>query len=426
MNEITLPVSIETEKQVLGSILLDNAVMRSESSESLTPEHFCLDSHRRIYRAMLAMAEDTVLIDFTTLAEKLQSKNELASVGSWAYITSLTDGLPRTSTVKHYVRILDDKLARRRLIHACNQAIMAACDQSEELAPLVARQQEELLRVSDLFGAETENLSVPAREFMRAAQGEVDWRVNGIIEVGTNGFFVGPPGGAKSFAALYLAACLALGCPWFNQDVKRCRVYVCSREDAASTTARRLARSLRWLDTNFEDIDQWLRFNSRQQSAQFRLDNPRHLNSLIRDLKNHRSEFLVLDVLNVMHGANENDNAEMARVLAQVKHIRDEVGCEIAVCHHSSKNPGEGKTLKELPRGAGAIGGFAEWIIHCHLVDEEQQIRQARFVTKAGSPAPSFYWRINDMPVTGEVRLERDHFYEPKGTSKTRKGVQIA
>jgi len=49
----TAPANLDAEKAVLGGILLDNHAY-IESAESLAPEDFSIDSHRRIYRRMVS------------------------------------------------------------------------------------------------------------------------------------------------------------------------------------------------------------------------------------------------------------------------------------------------------------------------------------------------------------------------------------
>ena len=47
--EQALPVSLEAERSLLGSILLDASVLKRRETEMLSPDNFSPDSHRRIY-----------------------------------------------------------------------------------------------------------------------------------------------------------------------------------------------------------------------------------------------------------------------------------------------------------------------------------------------------------------------------------------
>src|SRR5579864_6314204 len=123
-----LPASIDAERAVLGAILLDNLTY-SQASEHLLADDFSLDSHRRIYLRMMELAETNRPIDFVTLTEQLGQHKEIEMVGGVAYVTSLTDGLPRVRNIEQYVRIVSDKAILRSVIHAASSGIQRAYEQ---------------------------------------------------------------------------------------------------------------------------------------------------------------------------------------------------------------------------------------------------------------------------------------------------------
>lgn len=55
---------------------------------------FYRDAHRRIYRAMAALHDRNIVIDFITLKDELSRSSELDEVGGPAYVSSLADGVP--------------------------------------------------------------------------------------------------------------------------------------------------------------------------------------------------------------------------------------------------------------------------------------------------------------------------------------------
>jgi replicative DNA helicase len=125
-----LPASIDAERSILGSILLDN-FLYNQAAETLKADDFALDSHRRIYSRMMELAEHSKPIDIVTLAEELARRKEVEAVGGVAYISSLTDGLPRRPNIEHYVKIVRDKAMLRALIHTASTAIARASEQAE-------------------------------------------------------------------------------------------------------------------------------------------------------------------------------------------------------------------------------------------------------------------------------------------------------
>lgn len=142
-----LPASIEAERAVLGAILLDNVTF-TQAGEVLKADDFSLDSHRRIYLRMEELADAARPIDFVTLTEKLTQHKEVESVGGVAYVTSLTDGLPRVKNISQYVAIVKDKALLRGLIHSSNAAIQRAYEMEQPAEEIIAGVQQTLLEIA--------------------------------------------------------------------------------------------------------------------------------------------------------------------------------------------------------------------------------------------------------------------------------------
>lgn len=143
-----LPASIEAERSILGAILLDNTVY-SQAAEMLRPDDFSLDSHRRIYGRIMDLQESGRPVDLITLTEELGKKKEVEAVGGVAYISSLTDGLPRRPNIEHYVHIVRDKAMLRALIHTANSAIANAMEQSTTADEVLDAAESAIFQISD-------------------------------------------------------------------------------------------------------------------------------------------------------------------------------------------------------------------------------------------------------------------------------------
>ncbi len=126
-----LPSSVEAERSVLGAILLDNSAY-NQAAALLTAEDFSLDSHRRLFRRMMELADRSRPIDLVTLSEELLRNSELEAIGGAGYVSSLTDGLPRLANIEHYAKIVKDKALLRRLIEVSNTIATRALDGAEE------------------------------------------------------------------------------------------------------------------------------------------------------------------------------------------------------------------------------------------------------------------------------------------------------
>jgi len=129
--ERPLPHNIEAERSILGAVLLDNHALNA-AVERLRSEDFFLPQHRRIFERMVQLGEKQQAIDTITLMEDLNRAGELEACGGVAYLSSLTDGLPRVTNVDHYARIVKEKSVLRSLIYSASaiqeQALAAGDD----------------------------------------------------------------------------------------------------------------------------------------------------------------------------------------------------------------------------------------------------------------------------------------------------------
>ena len=141
--EKVLPNNLEAERSILGAVLLDDNAAISVF-ENLQAQDFYLESHRRIFKSMLQLMNNSRPIDMVTLKDELQRANELESVGGAAYLVSLTDGLPRAMNIEHYAKIIKEKSTLRRLIQVSNET-MALSYQDEEPAQEILQQIEKAI-----------------------------------------------------------------------------------------------------------------------------------------------------------------------------------------------------------------------------------------------------------------------------------------
>jgi replicative DNA helicase len=143
-----MPASLDAERSILGAILLDNLAY-NEAAESLKSDDFSLDSHRRIFARMIELMETGRPIDIITLTEELSKKREVESVGGVAYLSSLTEGLPRRPSIEQYVKIVKDKALLRGLIHACTNAIARASEQAEDATDIIDAAESAIFQIAE-------------------------------------------------------------------------------------------------------------------------------------------------------------------------------------------------------------------------------------------------------------------------------------
>src|SRR5215203_3542467 len=106
--ERSLPSSIDAERSVLGSILLDNRLC-NQAMERLRADDYYLEAHRRIFEKMVSLSEQGRPIDPITLGEELRRVGEYEQIGGGTYIAGLIDSIPRLENIDQYTKIVKGK-----------------------------------------------------------------------------------------------------------------------------------------------------------------------------------------------------------------------------------------------------------------------------------------------------------------------------
>jgi hypothetical protein len=252
-------------------------------------------------------------------------------------------------------------------------------------------------------------LLVPAPVFLQSTSDEIDWLVDGIIQRGSNGFIVSDPKVGKSYLVVDLALSLAFGIPWMEFTSSQAKVALISREDNPELTKHRMRRLIRGKQQNEQDLMEWLYVNSKDQSPEFKIDKPDQMAEMMTALRAFGPQFVILDVLNKLHSADENDQTEMRSVLDCADQMHRELNCSICVLHHFNKQ--EKGRLTHRMRGSSAIAGWAEWIIGLEFAsaDQQERIRTMEFELKACAPHDIIYYLFDgegDDPHTLIRRTE--------------------
>ena len=107
------PQNLEAEQSVVGGILLENEAI-SKVLETLLPDDFYRESHRKIFHSMIELFEKNEPIDLITLTNQLKSKGQLDGAGGSAYLASLVDSIPTAANITYYARIVKEKAILRK------------------------------------------------------------------------------------------------------------------------------------------------------------------------------------------------------------------------------------------------------------------------------------------------------------------------
>lgn len=141
-----LPVNVDAERFVLGSILNDNGL--HVQCGKIDESDFSLEKHRRMWRRGCDVLARGERLEYVTLAGELMKCGELESCDGFSYITSLTEGLPELPNIEGYVRLVRDAADLRRIIFAARHMAERAMSGEETPDEILAGGKETLVTMA--------------------------------------------------------------------------------------------------------------------------------------------------------------------------------------------------------------------------------------------------------------------------------------
>ena len=140
------PYDIDSEKSVLGSMLLDNQVIDSIDG-IINHDDFYLEANKRIFKAIIQNYKQTP-IDFITAAA-LFSAEELKNIGGKLYLCDLVDNVPSAANIIYYANIVKEFSLRRKLLEAAYE-ITELAHGTESINDTIDKSQKSILAINPL------------------------------------------------------------------------------------------------------------------------------------------------------------------------------------------------------------------------------------------------------------------------------------
>ncbi len=141
------PHSIEAEKAVLGSLLIDKEAI-IKVADLIGVEDFYHDVHGLIYQAVKDLYERRTPIDILTVKQTLEDKKQLETVGGATYLAQLTADVHTSTHIYNYALIVKQKATLRRLIRCGDLITGLGYNEEEPLEVLLEQAERSLFGVS--------------------------------------------------------------------------------------------------------------------------------------------------------------------------------------------------------------------------------------------------------------------------------------
>jgi len=142
------PQSLEAERGVIGSLLLD-PMLFDDVLLAVAADDFFLDAHQKLFAHMAAMHNAGIRLDVTLLVERLKASGDLEAVGGMAYLAEVAGSVAVAAHAVHYAQIVRDRATLRSLIHASTEILRDAYDPTLEPGELVSQAEQKIFAVHD-------------------------------------------------------------------------------------------------------------------------------------------------------------------------------------------------------------------------------------------------------------------------------------
>ena len=121
------PISIDSEKALLGSLIIDSESWEKVSN-LITPTDFYDTRNRDIFSEIYTLQINDQPIDILILEEALKSRDKLSKVGGIEYLKELAKTVPTSAHIVKYAEIVREKSVMRKLIDASTRTIESIHD----------------------------------------------------------------------------------------------------------------------------------------------------------------------------------------------------------------------------------------------------------------------------------------------------------
>ncbi len=423
--ERPLPSSPDSERAILGSIILDNSLI-AQAVELLKADDLYVPSNRRIFQSMIALFERGSEINPILIAEDLRRDNSLDSVGGVIFLTNLTYGLPHVTSVAPYAKVVRGKSLLRQLVKVANKITSEALEEEDEPPIILDHAEHAIFALADeRIRQGFQHIKEPAERVLEKAESveHRDLVVTGVptgfrgLDSLTSGFqkqdfvvIAARPSMGKTSLALTLAQHAAVQ--------HKAVVGIFSLEMSAESLATRMLCSEANVDASkfrsgYLSNEEWSRLGKalgNLADARIFIDDTPAISVLEMRAKARRLateqkqlDMIVVDYLQLMSGSTkrfESRQQEVSQISRELKALAKELNVPLVALSQLSRAP-ENRTdhrpqLADL-RESGAIEQDADLVAFIYReeqykrTDENKNIAELIVAKQRNGPTDTVY-----------------------------------
>ncbi|MBT4884553.1 MAG: replicative DNA helicase [Legionellales bacterium] len=143
------PHSLEAERSLLGSLLLDNRSF-DDVAVIVIEDDFYLPSHREIYKGIAELYNKDKPCDILTLTDHLTSLTRLEAAGGETYIYEIVNSTPSAANIKAYALIVKERSILRKILSASSDITSLAYNtEGKDSRDLLNEVEQKIFNISD-------------------------------------------------------------------------------------------------------------------------------------------------------------------------------------------------------------------------------------------------------------------------------------
>jgi replicative DNA helicase len=404
--ENDLPSSIEAEKAVLGSIILDPNLWDSLSVE-IDENDFIANEHKLIFRGIKKLIDLGSDLDTVTLIESLSGDSELSTLTNFdrvSYVKNLVSDTPGTANFSNYTNIIKQSSSLRKLIStAADISSLAKEADTFESDSALSEAEDKLIKLRDSIQRNSGPLL--AKDLIKPVYDNIDktMRSDGDLVGISTGFrdldkytmglqegdlfiIAGRPSMGKTAFALSIAGHLvneSIPCVLFSLEMSARSIMYRLISLLGKIELKKLFEAKNLSDSDFNEIENSLSLLSR---SKFYIDDtsalsPSEILSRSRKLKRENPDLglIIIDYMQLMRADNRNDNrvSEMSEISRSLKALAKEIDVPVIALSQLNRAPetrtGKKPVLADL-KDSGAIEQDADIVTFVFRAEKYEQV----------------------------------------------------
>jgi len=408
--ENDLPSSIEAEKAVLGSIILEPTLWDSLSVE-VDESDFIANEHKLIFRGIKKLINLGSEIDTVTLIESLSNDTDLSSLSNFdrvGYVKHLVSETPGTANFENYTNIIKQSSSLRKLIStAADISSLAKEADTLDSESALSEAEEKLINLRDSI--QRSSGPILAKDLIKPVYDKIDETIRSDSElVGiSTGFrdldkytmglqqgdlfiIAGRPSMGKTAFALSIAGQLVNdGIPsvLFSLEMSARSIMYRMISLLGKVELKRLFEAKSLTDKDFNEIENSISLLSR---SKFFIDDtsslsPSEILSRSRKLKREHPDLgvIIIDYMQLMKADTKNDNrvSEMSEISRSLKALAKEIDVPVIALSQLNRAPetrtGKRPVLADL-KDSGAIEQDADIVTFVFRAEQYEKDNENR------------------------------------------------